>query len=86
MYYKLVDYFDVWGNENDGWQVMDACTIEDGIFIDENATDQEILDFLVTFGYLIGTQDVKLESYGVDAIDIIQESTGCPLGILVADA
>lgn len=49
--YKLVDYIDVWGNPIDGWQVnllYNDYDTEDTCFrISEDATDEEIIDFLI---------------------------------------
>ena len=46
-HYKLIDYFDVWGNATDGWEVNDITTVEDDIILAEDLTDEEIIDFLI---------------------------------------
>lgn len=50
--YSLINYFDVWGNAKDGWEVNNLCTEKTGITITDDATDKEILDYLVHVGFL----------------------------------
>lgn len=49
--YALVNYFDVWGNEKDGWQVNDS-RVEGTVVINEYASDKEILTGLKGIGFL----------------------------------
>lgn len=81
--YRLINYFDVWGNEEDGYEVNDLCVEETDIFIADNSTDQEVLSLLVRIGFLT-TDDpekvcIKWES---DMIEIEGVETGIPLGRL----
>lgn len=81
--YKLINYFDVWGNEETGYEVNDLCVEETGIFLSDDSTDQEILSFLVRIGFLI-TDDprkVCVVNNG-DMIEIESVEDGCPLGRL----
>ena len=52
MKYALVNYFDVWGNEKDGWEINNQCVEFDDLHISEDATEKNILDFLVMLGFL----------------------------------
>ena len=85
--YKLVDYFDVWGNE-DGWQVNDLTsyydTDETCLRISEDSTDEEIIDFLILINYLKSEAkgNVYLESYDNEMIEIVQTKDDCPIGRL----
>ena len=83
-HYKLIDYFDVWGNATDGWEVNDLTTVEDDIVITEDSTDEEIIDFLVRIDYL--KPEVKelvyLESYDNEMIEIIARENDYPIGRL----
>lgn len=83
-HYKLIDYFDVWGNEEDGWEVNDLTTAEDDIVIAEDSTDEEIIDLLIRIGYL--TPEVKelayLESYDNEMIEIVARENDYPIGRL----
>ena len=83
-HYKLIDYFDVWGNEEDGWEVNDVTTVENDIVIAEDSTDEEIIDFLVRIEYLKPeTKDlVYLESYDNEMIEIIARENDYPIGRL----
>lgn len=37
MYWILVNYFDVWGNESDGWEVNDQMIIDDNVYINDDS-------------------------------------------------
>ena len=63
-YYDLVDYFDVWGNEEDGWEVNNQSVEADDIFISDDTTDEELLDYLKGIRYF--NQDVKLSDIYID--------------------
>ena len=83
-HYKLIDYFDVWGNATDGWEVNDLTTVEDDIVIAEDLTDEEIIDFLIQINYLcsLAKGNVYLESQDNEMIEIINKEDDCPIGIL----
>ena len=67
-YYELVDYFDVWGNEEDGWEVNDqavwAKNGADDIYLSADTTDIELIDYLKGIGYL--DDDVKESDLYID--------------------
>ena len=70
--YSLINYFDVWGNAKDGWEVNNLCTEKTGITITDDATDKEILDYLVHVGFL-ATSDmrkVKIDTTDGDMMEI----------------
>ena len=83
-HYKLIDYFDVWGNPIDGWEVNDLTTVEENIVIAEDSTDEEIIDFLVRIEYLKpeARENVHLESYDNEMIEIVQTKDDYPIGRL----
>ena len=86
--YKIVDYFDVWGNPIDGWEVNNLTsyydTDETCLRISEDATDEEIIDFLIQIGYLlpIAKETVYLESQDNEFIEIVEKKYDYPLGRL----
>ena len=83
-HYKLIDYFDVWGNATDGWEVNDITTVEDDIILAEDLTDEEIIDFLIQIEYLKpeAKGNVYLESQDNEMIEIVQTKDDCPIGRL----
>ena len=83
-HYKLIDYFDVWGNATDGWEVNDITTVEDDIVIAEDVTDEEIIDFLIQIEYLKpeAKENVHLESIDNEMIEIVQTKDDYPIGRL----
>ena len=81
--YKLVDYFDVWGNEEEGYEVNNLAVIADDIVMSDDRTNQEILDFLVDIGYLVTNDLNKIEVVDDgDVIEFFEIETGCPIGRL----
>ena len=56
--FTLVNYFDVWGNAEDGWDVNNWCVEYDDLCITDDATDKEILEYLVKTGFLT-TSDMR---------------------------
>ena len=86
--YKIVDYFDVWGNPVDGWEVNDLTsyydTDETCLQISEDATDEEIIDFLIQIEYLKpeAKELVHLESQDNEMIEIVQIKNDYPIGRL----
>lgn len=83
--YILIDYFDVWGDEIDGWEVNDSCTIADNITISDEATDKEIIDYLVDVLHWISPEYrdmVYLDDCYGEMIEIYYKTTDMPLGSL----
>ena len=78
--WTLTDYFDVWGNEVDGWEVNDASIWSTDIELKDDMTDEEIIDYLISVNYL--TPDAKGIVQLVDGGDWIEiensESSGQP--------
>lgn len=56
--YSLINYFDVWGDTIDGWEVNDLCIEKTGITITDDASEKEILNYLVQIGFL-NTSDMR---------------------------
>lgn len=81
--YRLINYFDVWGNAEVGYEVNDLCVEETGIFIADDSTDQEVLNLLVRIGFLTtdDSEKVCVINNG-DMIEIESVEDGYPLGRL----
>lgn len=83
--YRLVNFYDVWGNPRDGWEVNASCVQEENIAIADGADEKEILTGLVNIGFL-STNDrrrVRLdESTYMDAIEVYAVKGRYPLGML----
>lgn len=78
--YTLINYFDVWGNEVDGYEVNNQCVEAEDIVIADDATDADIINYLQLAGYL-NTNETSLfnvENNG-DFIEIFVKETGMPL-------
>ena len=50
--YKLIDYFDVWGNETDGYEVNDKIDTNIMLEIPYDVTDEELISKLVNVDFL----------------------------------
>ena len=83
-HYRLIDYFDVWGNATDGWEVNNLTCVEDDISLLEDSTNEEIINFLILIGYLKSEAkgNIYLESYDNEIIEIVQTKDDYPLGRL----
>lgn len=78
--YRLVNYFDVWGNEEDGYEVNDSCVEFDDLMITDDAEDKDIINYLIEIGFLIEAAREKVDvNNSFDWIEIEQKDTGYPL-------
>ena len=78
-FYTAVDYFDVWGNETDGFEVNDLARIEHDIYIAPDASEQEIKKLARR---LFGTKPrihLNVNWYGDGFIEI-EHVSGFPIG------
>lgn len=79
--WTLINYFDVWGNEENGWEVNDACSEFDDLEIADDATDQDIINYLYNIEFF-GTNDLekfRIEDIGDRWIEIYQAEDDKPL-------
>ena len=86
--YKIIDYFDVWGNQEDGWEVNNLCSLEEEygiITITSDSTDDEIIDYLIRIGYLGDEAKGNVRVYGDDyMLELFSTENDMPLGRLEA--
>lgn len=79
--YSLINYFDVWGNEEDGWEVNNQFVECDDLMISDDAYGDEIVEYMIKANYL--TEDargaVTIDEIGDGMIDIVVLETGEPL-------
>lgn len=79
--WTLIDYFDVWGNAEDGWEVNNQSVEFDDIYIDPSTTDEELVDYLKSIGYLakhVKTSDLEIYDDG-DMIEFFKADDGMPI-------
>lgn len=83
-HYKLIDYFDVWGNKVDGWEINNLCTVKEDIIIAEDSTDEEIIYFLISIGYFkeSARDVVYIECSEGDIIEFFEKETDKPICVL----
>lgn len=78
--FTLINYFDVWGNEKEGYEINNQCIECDDLIILDDASDKDILNYLKDSGYL-KTSDMRhlvVENFG-DNIEIYQRKGIKPL-------
>ena len=83
MKYSLINFFDVWGNAKDGWEVNNQCVEFNDLIITDEATEKDILNYLVQIKFL-STSDrrrVRLEFTG-NVIEIYEVKGWKPIGML----
>jgi len=81
---RVIDYFDVWGNEKDGYEVNNLCQYKDTFVIDDDVieTDAKLFAWLRTIGFLrkgIGCNRLYSDDY-YPFIKFSMRSNGCPVG------
>ncbi|QIW88614.1 hypothetical protein P59_245 [Bacillus phage P59] len=82
--YTLINYFDVWGNEEDGWEVNNLCK-EGELELSDNADDQEVLAALIDFGFIredVTLEQIDIAAYDLDFIEFFQADNQYPIGRL----
>jgi len=81
--YRLVNYFDVWGNEKDGYEVNNSSIEFDDLIILDNAKEKEILNYLVSIGFLTTSdrRKVRIVDNG-DFLEIEAVKNNYPIGRL----
>ena len=65
--WQLVNYFDVWGNNEDGFWVNNSCIEFSDLYISEDSTNQDIINYLIEIGFLnegIKTEDLFIDNSG----------------------
>ena len=50
--YEIIDHFDVWGNETDGYSVNDSINTNIQVEITDKDDDKDIIQKLIDVGYL----------------------------------
>ena len=86
MRYSLINYFDVWGNSIDGWEVNNKCVEFNDLHITDDATHKDILSYLKSINFLT-TDDIRkltVEDSG-DVIEIFERKGMKPLCALIPE-
>ena len=82
--FELVNYFDVWYNEDEGWQVNNQCIEFDDLYLADDLTAKEIAEALVSVGFLV-TSDMRklyIDMASEDFIEIYQRKQMMPIASL----
>lgn len=82
--YTLVNYFDVWGNEKEGYEINNLCNEVEGITITDDATEKDILKYLVQIGFLTTSdrRKVRIDTTDWDMMEIYAVKGNYPIGSL----
>lgn len=79
--WRLIDYFDIWGNENDGYEVNNLCVVFDDLFISDGITNGELIDYLKKINFF--SEDATENTITVndmgDMIEFETSDNGYPL-------
>ncbi len=86
MYYRLrlVNYFDVWGNAKDGWEVNNQCIEWDDVWT-KDLDNRTLLKILKDTGFLqkhVRTNQLIFEWLGPECCEILTRRDGYPLAML----
>ena len=82
--YTLVNYFDVWGNEKEGYEINNLCNEVEGITITDDASEKDILKYLVQIGFLTTSdrRKVRIDTTDWDMMEIYAVKNNYPIGSL----
>ena len=58
--YTLIDYIDIWSDEDGNFSVNDVMKYDDFLEVADNASDSEIITALVKKGYLLGNVEYSI--------------------------
>lgn len=78
--YNLINYFDVWGNQKDGYEVNNLCN-EGTIELEDYTSDKEIVEKLKEFGFFadhVRTNMINIWN-DYEMIEIYERKTGKPI-------
>ena len=81
--YILINYFDVWGNAKDGFEINNQCQECDDMYISDDSTDKEICTFLKQSHFLATDDMRKLQVIDDGTMIEIQTKAGMPLFCLM---
>jgi len=87
MTYSLINYFDVWGNEIDGWEINDQCIEKTGIEIPYEMDNDQILNMLKRINFLnsaVTNDYFEITNYG-ELVEINVAENGCPICALMEE-
>lgn len=78
--WTVINYFDVWGNAKDGWEVNNQCKEFDDLVIADDATNKDICQYLVDRRLLVSSDMRRLyvENLG-DVFEIYEKKGMKPL-------
>jgi hypothetical protein len=77
---KVINYFDVWGNQKDGYQVNNMCN-EGEITVPKDASNRDVVDALKKMGFFkkhVRMNMCQFESAYID-VWVINDSKGKPV-------
>lgn len=76
--FQVINYFDVWGNSRDGWEVNNLCREDVVVDIDDADTDEDVIRKLGDAGFLASDaweQGARIDSCGgFEMIEIVDNS------------
>jgi hypothetical protein len=79
--YTVINYFDVWGNEIDGYEVNNQCE-QGSIIIPDDVKDFDIVIMMKDLGYLSSAEGVSISNTG-DGYELEDAYNAFPLYGLV---
>lgn len=79
--YQLINYFDVWGNEDEGFEVNNQCIEFDDLIISDDSTNEEIFQFMKDISFFNKTakfESIEFDNSYMDGWEIVLKN-GCPV-------
>lgn len=79
--WTLINYFDVWGNKKEGFEINNQCIEFDDLYIDDTSTKKEIIKYLKSINFLSKHADLRtiiIEDHG-DRYELYERKTQRPI-------
>jgi hypothetical protein len=80
--YELINYFDVWGNPEDGYEVNNQCIEFNDLWVADDATNDDILKYLQSIGFLkssVTLDQLTFDDCAMGYIELRQAADDCPI-------
>lgn len=78
----VINYFDVWGNEKDGWEVNNQCLESKTLELPEDFNNADLLKELKAKGFIkkhCRLNMLNFEQLGFESIEISERRNGMPI-------
>lgn len=84
--FQVIHHYDIWGNPSEGFTVNDSFELEDLLEVQEDYTDEDLLEALKDIGFFkrhVTLEDIEFDSIGPETIYVNRILDGYPYCTLI---